>query len=586
MNLKTAILSATFLSTFGWAHGSQNISSLEDPSNIPQMRRVTNISYQSESKYPDVIKTFDQPIELVKVVGRKEDPQTKETRIDVIGTALKIDHFLVFLETGGQTGLDFRSPNWLFDEGTPENINLNMMYALAETDRDREETLKKYADFLDQILPDDFKEGSQRVRAVATPQELTAVFPYSFISDNAFFKTRLYSFLGPTLGFGVFETADSSGDLDTVIHENAHRHQYMDDPSDFFRAKDIIPRGYLEGTADLSAFYRSLLNGEYLKLFAELNKSDPSQSSFASEVFEIFFKPGGNIEYIRNLNTKYTVSKTEDYQPNGYKGTGIEDPYKILFCVTGITFDVITQTLKTVWNKISKNLSENDQLSQRTQKLQSIISTWKELDFGARILKEVPTLSSYFSIIYKTFKPRFALETTLNLSARELNTLSDYFKNRARASNIRVVEGEPFGQDEVIYQELTAPTEELPGEEFPEEEFPGEELFKQSSLRSQKRSSAFWSCSKLARGDTTNLIPEDFEDLGPVNKVRVRPFGYTQGVPEDLRVVYASEDIRQAAKDEGFIPDPTIKWPNVFGKETYDPVKNNQPPKIREALSK
>lgn len=565
MALKNFFTMAGVLLLSGTALLDATSTQLYDPKDQSQIPRTILRSRQGPLNFPQEAELLIQPARLVKVIGQRFETEswytnpTTDLEFAEIGTALESGPFLVFLETGGQTGLDFNSSNWRFAPNTPENLTLNMLQTLLEANQDRGRHLVSFNKFLREINSED------SVVAFPSPSSI-AVFPAAFVSNSAFMLNVSLPYSGPSIAFGriypfnldpAFPTSwtDVSADYDTVVHELFHVYQGLDQPNYPFFPNNPIYRGYMEGKSEIQCFYLALSNSTLQKLLAIESNGNLTPLNFTTLSSELVSSyPDKLNPVLDQLKNHFAISRSTDILPNGYTGTGIDMSerntiYRIGHVFTAITISVYEYIVNLQWQKVPKDLPLDEQIEEYVSILDSTLSIIKQLDYGARILKAEATLSHHFSLMY--FYLPDMLRLKLDFSRRDIQNVLNYFKARGRASNIRVGLNDPEGLDEEIFKEFP---ENKPNATTP---------------------------IKIDSRTVGGPRPFDFGFARPGNfsgsvfrpTTVKRLFGPTKGVPADLPIVFMDERSRRAVETGFFVPSST-KWPDREGKETYDPILN------------
>lgn len=499
-------------------------------------------------------KTFKEPLKLVKYVSENEEGRPFQ------GTAIKHENLYLFLETGGQTGLDFRSVDFRFPQDSAQDRTLNLLDTISTVLTRRLETLRS----LYNKLPLEAQEDRERLRLqIEAAKKDFLIFPRSIAEDNAFYTQELGDpAIGQGLKFGLFpyirngDLCDVSSDFEVVAHETGHGTSEMDNPGDFNPTP--ISGGYLEGVADISGLFHTLSSIEFCKLRLLLSNFNLDVSSFdnvSGEVFAVGLKLKNGL---RDLDVDVALWPEEGANlSNGYIGSGTE-VHEIGRVLGGIVFDFLKAATKIVWSTLSP--SDANKLDVFSKAFFDVICAVREADFGARILKEAPTMSSYFSKMYQLLPVSFK---SMGLGDDVMAQILSALENRARSSNVRARPGAAPGADELSNTVFLIPEEET-------DENAKYRFTRKDGTRGYNKCSRHK--KKYAEGAESNRLLERFQrDYGDDLPQLQVPL--TRGVNRDLDVVFGSLEVAQKIS-MGALRLPHVFWPDPKGRETWVPENN------------
>lgn len=497
------------------------------------------------------------PAELVRYVSVGSNKALFEA------TALKWKDKVLCLETGGQTGLNFKTNNWLYGFYTPQGRSLNLLTTIDSVEIQRIDALSRLRDKL--ISKGWNREVSALVSRITAPQSDLLIFPRAVGDANAFYTNTLLEYVNQqAMVFGIFQGVkngpwfDSSTDLDVVAHETSHKMQLSDNPNDFGRIP--INGGYLEGTADLGSYYYQLSTIKLCQNKVELTAGNLEADSFTNQMGEMF---GAALKFqtgLRNLNDNISLTPNTlkgKMDSNGYRGSG-QEIHEIGRVLSGVMYDVHNFIVQQAWNSLGVISDYVQRINQYGETLYRVTQAFMEADYGARILKKSASLSDYLSKVYELLPITL---TSVNFSRNAITAVLNYFDSRAKASNVRAKPGGQPGADE------------MPGNVF---------LVAQSVSNPQGGENFIQHCEGFMCGFVKgkDISPDPVfhgvntgtQTLQNRNLPRYY-FDYTKGMPRQLRVVYANPQVEALVKARTLTLS-SKSWPDYIGNETYSPANN------------
>lgn len=516
-----------------------DITQLTDPEDyytVTQSRWFNRAHQVGAGVKARTLEEFKTEISLVRYVDKKGDK-------DFEATALKIPGYLVFLPSGGQTGLDFEGNNWVFKEDSFQDRTLNLLKVLSGYSAIRQNILaggnlssheklipvfvrmntvgSNGKSFFNSDMPE-WVTGPAIVfdNGIETASNLFGGIPSSTtpsqISIFGIEISKLPTLTIPGISsvpngevpalnlFGASTGQDDTLDFDIIVSLAAKKDAFLENPTAYNKGSPVS-LGYVEGISRMSAFYYSLLSNPALpQLRMDFSKGSLDLGSFDNILQDNTKALGisGIQDASFSISSKVALDKSSGTLPNGYIGSGT-DVSKIASALTGIAFD----TIKLIFNEIS----QGGRVIDYPNLFKTSVFAFARADLNAR-LEANGTLSDFFTKLYANLG-----DSLDGFGQSKITKILSSFEIRAKASGIRVL---PLGAG------VTPGVDDVMSDLVKSGPLDTKATFRVSNATGEERTA------------------------------------YTKGVSNDLPVL--------SRTGTGIAKLTTIDWPDLRGRETYN----------------